>query len=60
LIRNAEKEKIPVMAVVGAKEMEANSLNVRVRAGGDKELGAIPAPQVIDRLQAAIVNFADF
>lgn len=60
LIRNAEKEKIPVMAVVGAKEMEASSLSVRVRAGGDKELGAIPVPQVIDRLQAAIANFADF
>jgi threonyl-tRNA synthetase len=60
LIRNAEKEKIPVMAVVGAKEMESNSLSVRVRAGGDKELGAIPVPQVIDRLQAAIAHFADF
>ena len=27
LIRNAEKDKIPVMAVVGAKEVEANSLS---------------------------------
>ena len=35
LIRNAEKDKIPVMGVVGAKEVEANSLNIRTRASGE-------------------------
>ncbi|MEG4324918.1 threonine--tRNA ligase, partial [Microcoleus sp. herbarium5] len=50
LIRNAEKDKIPVMGVVGAKEVEANSLNIRTRASG--ELGAISVDEVIGRLQA--------
>jgi len=58
LIRNAEKDKIPVMCVVGAKEVEANSLNVRTRASG--ELGAISVDEVIGRLQAAISSYGDF
>ncbi len=58
LIRNAEKDKIPVMGVVGAKEVEANSLNIRTRASG--ELGAISVDEVIGRLQAAISNYGDF
>ncbi|CAA9568889.1 Threonyl-tRNA synthetase [uncultured Synechococcales cyanobacterium] len=51
-IRNAEKEKIPVMAVIGAKEVESNSLSIRTRASG--ELGAIPVPEVIEKMEAAI------
>lgn len=58
LIRNAEKDKIPVMAVVGAKEVESNSLSVRTRASG--ELGSIPATEVTERLRDAIANYADF
>ncbi len=58
LIRNAEKDKIPVMCVVGAKEVEANSLNVRTRACG--ELGAILVDDVIGRLQGAISSYGDF
>jgi len=58
LIRNAEKDKIPVMCVVGAKEVEANSLNIRTRASG--ELGAILVDEVIGRLQAAISSYGDF
>ncbi|PSB02585.1 threonine--tRNA ligase [Merismopedia glauca] len=57
-IRNAEKEKIPVMGVVGAKEVESNSLSIRTRASG--ELGAIPASEVIDKVQQAIANFGNF
>ena len=34
-IRNAEQQRIPVMAVVGVKEMENNSLAVRSRKLGD-------------------------
>ncbi len=48
LIRNAEKDKIPVMAVVGAKEVESNSLSIRTRAEG--ELGSLEIATVIDRL----------
>jgi threonyl-tRNA synthetase len=58
LIRNAEKDKIPVMGVVGAKEVEANSLNIRTRASG--ELGAISVDEVIRRLQEAISSYGDF
>ncbi|MBD2185272.1 threonine--tRNA ligase [Aerosakkonema funiforme] len=57
-IRNAEKDKIPVMAVVGAKEVESNSLNIRTRASG--ELGAIPVPEVLERLKQAIANYSNF
>jgi threonyl-tRNA synthetase len=58
LIRNAEKDKIPVMGVVGAKEVEANSLNIRTRASG--ELGAILVDEVMVRLQGAISSYGDF
>ena len=58
LIRNAEKDKIPVMAVVGAKEVEANSLSIRTRAAG--ELGAIAVAEVIDRLNRANVEHGNF
>ncbi len=49
MIRNAEKQKIPVMAVIGAKEVEANALNIRTRASG--ELGAMPVADVLAQLQ---------
>ncbi|MEM1291190.1 MAG: threonine--tRNA ligase [Cyanobacteria bacterium P01_H01_bin.162] len=58
LIRNGEKGKIPVMAVVGAKEQEANALSIRTRAAG--ELGAIPVDEVMARLTSAIANHGDF
>ena len=57
-IRNAEKAKIPVMAVVGAKEVESNSLNIRTRAAG--ELGAIAVPDVLDKMLDAIRNRENF
>ncbi|OKH39027.1 threonine--tRNA ligase [[Phormidium ambiguum] IAM M-71] len=58
LIRNAEKAKIPVMAIVGEKEIESNSLNIRTRASG--ELGAIPVTEVIERMKQAIENYSNF
>lgn len=58
MIRTAEKEKIPVMAVVGAKELEANALSIRTRAAG--ELGTIPVPEVVERLQKAVTHYSDF
>ncbi|MBE9201085.1 MULTISPECIES: threonine--tRNA ligase [unclassified Nodularia (in: cyanobacteria)] len=58
LIRNAEKQKIPVMAVIGAKEVESNSLSIRTRASG--ELGAIPVDEVVDKMKNAIANFDNF
>ncbi len=58
LIRNAEKDKVPVMAVVGAKEVEANSLSIRTRASG--ELGAISVGEVLERLKLANENHVNF
>ncbi|MGM3308817.1 threonine--tRNA ligase [Anabaena sp. WFMT] len=58
LIRNAEKDKIPVMAVVGAKEVETNSLSIRTRASG--ELGAITVDEVVEKITGAIANFSNF
>ena len=58
MIRNAETEKIPVMAVVGAKEMESNSLSIRTRATGD--LGVISVEEVVAKLESAIQNHGNF
>ncbi|MBE9228191.1 threonine--tRNA ligase [Phormidium sp. LEGE 05292] len=57
-IRNAETQKIPVMAIVGEKEVESNSLNIRTRASG--ELGALSVAEVIERMKQAIENYSDF
>ncbi|HIK31013.1 MAG TPA: threonine--tRNA ligase [Oscillatoriales cyanobacterium M59_W2019_021] len=58
LIRNAEKAKIPVMGVVGAKEVESQSLSVRTRASG--ELGSIPTAEVLEKLTGAIDSRGNF
>jgi threonyl-tRNA synthetase len=58
IIRNAEKQKIPVMAVVGAKEVETNTLSIRTRASG--ELGSVAVTEVIDKMKNAITNFENF
>jgi threonyl-tRNA synthetase len=65
-IRNAEKEKIPVMAIVGAKEVESNSLSLRVRHRNDagevksEELGAVAVSEVLDRLKQANEHHGNF
>jgi len=61
-IRNGEQEKIPVMAVVGDKEVESHSLSIRVRGAGGKsqELGAIPVTEVIERMKNAITHYKNF
>ncbi|MEA5478377.1 threonine--tRNA ligase [Pseudanabaena galeata UHCC 0370] len=51
-IRKAEMEKVPVMAVIGPKEVEAGTLSIRSRKHG--ELGAISVDEVISKMQAAI------
>jgi threonyl-tRNA synthetase len=58
LIRNAEKEKIPVMAVVGVKEVEANALSIRTRAAG--ELGILSVAEVTQRLTTANQSHGNF
>lgn len=58
LIRNAEKDKIPVMGIVGGKEVEGNSLSIRTRASG--ELGSISVGEVIERLKGGIESYGNF
>jgi threonyl-tRNA synthetase len=58
MVRNAEKAKVPIMAVVGAKEQEGNALSLRTRAQG--ELGALLVREVIDRVTGAITERQDF
>ena len=58
LIRNAEKQKVPMMAVVGAKEVEGNCLSVRTRASG--ELGSMAVGEVMEKLSSAIAQYQEF
>jgi len=50
-IRNAEKARVPVMAVVGMKEMESGSLAVRSRKLGD--LGSFSIDDLLEELVRA-------
>jgi threonyl-tRNA synthetase len=61
-IRNAEKAKIPIIAVVGDKEVETNSLSIRIRAAGGNsaDLGAIPVNEVMERMKLAIASYSSF
>ncbi|MEG4282141.1 threonine--tRNA ligase [Microcoleus sp. A006_D1] len=51
-IRNAEIEKIPVVAVLGKKEVAEQTLSVRIRKQGD--IGALTMADLQNRLQLAI------
>jgi threonyl-tRNA synthetase len=51
-IRNAEIEKIPYMAVIGPKEEEKGSVNVRIR--GEKVLGLMSVEKFIELLKEDI------
>jgi threonyl-tRNA synthetase len=53
-IRTAELEKIPVISVIGQREMDAQTLGVRTCQSGD--LGALTVPEVIEKLKAAIAQ----
>ncbi len=48
-IRTAELEKIPVVAVIGQREVDSQTLSIRTRQSGD--LGALTLPEVIEKLQ---------
>lgn len=57
-IRNAEKGRIPIMAVVGMKEMESGTLAVRSRKEGD--LGSFTVDGLIDELSTCIEDATEF
>lgn len=58
LIRNAETQKIPLMAVVGAKEVETQTVSVRSRFGG--EIGTITVDDFVGRIKFASENRTPF
>ncbi len=49
-IRHAQLQKVPYMAVVGDKELEAGTLNIRRREGGDQV--AVGVDQFLGQLEA--------
>ncbi len=53
-IRTAELAKIPVVAVIGKKEVENQSLSIRTRQNGD--LGVLTTDEILSRLQEAIAS----
>lgn len=53
-IRTAELEKIPVVAVLGKREVESQTLSIRTRRSGD--LGALTVSEVVEKLQGAIAQ----
>jgi threonyl-tRNA synthetase len=48
-IRNAQLQKVPYMAVVGDKELEGGTLNIRRREGGDQL--SLPTDQFLAQLE---------
>ncbi|MBW4421285.1 MAG: threonine--tRNA ligase [Myxacorys californica WJT36-NPBG1] len=66
LIRNAEKDKIPVMGVVGAKEVESNSLSIRARIRNEagniqsQDVGSLSVAEVLERLKQANETHGNF
>ena len=54
-IRDAQLQKIPYMLVVGDREMEADSVSVRLRS--EEDLGAMQVASVIDRIQDEVSKY---
>jgi len=51
-IRNAETQKIPVMGIIGAKEVESQTVSIRTRAVGD--VGTFAIDHLIEKLTLAM------
>jgi threonyl-tRNA synthetase len=49
------KHKVPLMAVVGPKEVEGRTLSLRSRHNVD-DIGTVPVDEFISRLQLAVAN----
>jgi len=56
-IRNAEKGKVPLMAVVGMEEVEKRGLSIRSRKKGD--LGLMDLGVVVEKIREAIDGESD-
>lgn len=58
MVRNAQKARIPLVAVVGEKEVAAGTLSVRSRQHG--ELGVFPVADVVQTMKTAVDNAVDY
>jgi threonyl-tRNA synthetase len=52
-IRDAQLQKVPYMLIAGDRDIAANAVSMRTRAGED--LGAVPVPDVVQRIKAEAV-----
>ncbi|KAJ4817719.1 Threonine--tRNA ligase [Rhynchospora pubera] len=59
LIRNAEKQKIPLMAVAGPKEVDAGTLTIRSRFGGG-DIGSMTVDDFIAKIKDAVESRTSF
>ncbi|WP_040655789.1 threonine--tRNA ligase [Rubidibacter lacunae] len=53
-IRSAELEKIPMVAVIGRREVENQTLSVRTRQAG--EIGALTLSELQGKMQHSVIN----
>jgi threonyl-tRNA synthetase len=53
-IRTGELEKIPVLAVIGKREVSSKTLSIRTRQGGD--LGSITLADLLVKMHTAILS----
>ena len=53
-VRNAEQQRVPILAVIGAAEMEANTLAVRSRKLGD--LGSFSISDLFTEINSCVSN----
>ncbi|MCM1981811.1 threonine--tRNA ligase [Lyngbya confervoides] len=60
-IRNAEKDKVPIMAVIGDQEVDSQSLTIRTRPSqGPGEVGSLPLQQVQEILVQAVAHYTQW
>ena len=58
MIRTSQKERVPLVGVVGAKEAENNTINIRSRGSG--ELGEVAVDDVLSRMEFAVSKAVDY
>lgn len=58
MVRNSEQERVPLMGIVGAAEVEKGTISVRSRKTGD--LGGIEARETLEKMQVGVEQSVDF
>ena len=58
MVRNTEQERVPLMGIVGAAEVENGTISVRSRKTGD--LGGIDTKETLEKIEVAVKKSVDF